>query len=115
MRSRVHGSALALLLIGAPAFAYAQTSDLLQAARARCEAYGFQPGSEGQARCVQQLVEKVERGQATQEAREKLANECWWTIFNRYSSQIGVATAEANRCNSDPYAHLRRIEVVPRR
>lgn len=91
---------------------HSQPADVLNAAHSRCSAYGFERGTDGHANCVQRLIERIENAESREAQLERLRDQCWSAMFGRTDinpgASLGVSIANANRCNADPYAHLRK-------
>lgn len=75
---------------------------LLAQARAQCEEFGFQPGTDGLATCVQQGIQRAQ----LETERRKQVEDCKNAMLMRATSDSSLADTAANvkRCNSNPHA-----------
>ncbi len=99
----------AFLLSGQPALSQPR-DNVISSARDQCERYGFQPGSDGFARCVQESVEREKQLAANEEDRKKAIRLCESQMWFDPSGggTLGGALANVAKCSSDPQAYLRQ-------
>lgn len=73
--------------------------EFIEVAKQRCSAYGYATGSDGNARCVQEMVEKAQSVSANKEsARRRCAGE--WSDVN---GSFDPSASDRCRANPDRY------------
>jgi hypothetical protein len=97
----LRGCLFAVLLSGAGLHAASAMSldEFIEAAKERCEKFGYAPGSDGNARCVQQLVERAQaRIASTEDAKKRCAGQ-----ITNVNGQLDLGQELQCRGNPDAY------------